>query len=149
MNQLIQIVNGNKKSNTRNMSERGLVAEPRVLLIGPYDPTCGEFTFLSPPLGVWRLAGVLQARGIRVEVFDPNCCSNIPEQALADVLRSEPWQIVGFSTTGMTLKFDLALAHAARRIVPQALFLAGGMEATFNPEIILKLGPFDLVVLGE
>ena len=30
---------------------------PRILLIGPYDPHCGEYTFLAPPLGVWRLAG--------------------------------------------------------------------------------------------
>ncbi len=32
---------------------------PRILLVGPYDPHCGEYTFLAPPLGVWRLAGVL------------------------------------------------------------------------------------------
>ena len=31
-------------------------AGARVLLVGPYDPECGEYTFLAPPLGVWRLA---------------------------------------------------------------------------------------------
>ena len=36
---------------------------PRALLIGPYDPHGGEYTFLAPPLGVWRLAGVLEAHG--------------------------------------------------------------------------------------
>jgi len=34
---------------------REAVADPR-FLIGPYDPHCGEYTFLAPPLGVWRLA---------------------------------------------------------------------------------------------
>src|SRR5262245_39391654 len=36
------------------------INSPRILLIGPYDPHCGEYTFLAPPLGVWRLAGVLK-----------------------------------------------------------------------------------------
>jgi radical SAM superfamily enzyme YgiQ (UPF0313 family) len=120
-----------------------------VLLVGPYDPHGGEYTFLSPPLGVWRLAGVLERDGTRTRVFDPNCCEEAPEREFARVLRDQPWDIVGFSTTGMTLRFDLALAHQARRLRPAALLLAGGMEATFDPEAMFRRGPFDLVVLGE
>ncbi|HVN47115.1 MAG TPA: hypothetical protein VMT66_17970 [Steroidobacteraceae bacterium] len=54
---------------------------PRILLVGPYDPDCGEYTFLAPPLGVWRLAGVLEAAGAHVKVFDPNCCAGPPPRA--------------------------------------------------------------------
>ena len=126
-----------------------LEARPGVLLVGPYDPHCGEYTFLSPPLGVWRLAGVLADEGARARVFDPNCCDGPPEQELTRVLRREAWDVVGFSTTGMTLRFDLALAHLARRVSSRSLLLAGGMEATFNPADMFRLGPFDLVVLGE
>ena len=61
---------------------------PRVLLIGPYDPHCGEYTFLAPPLGVWRLAGALQRAGVDAHVFDPNCCAESPQQALERELRS-------------------------------------------------------------
>jgi radical SAM superfamily enzyme YgiQ (UPF0313 family) len=119
------------------------------LLVGPYDPHCGEYTFLAPPLGVWRLAGVLEAAGIDVEVFDPNCCDGPPDQALERKLQQRRWDVIGISTTGMTLRYDLELAHIARRIVPNALILAGGMEATFQPELMFRIGPFDLVVLGE
>src|SRR5262245_25583751 len=49
----------------------------------------------------------------------------------------------------MTLRFDLELAHLARRLAPNALLIAGGMEATFRPELMFELGPFDRVVLGE
>jgi radical SAM superfamily enzyme YgiQ (UPF0313 family) len=122
---------------------------PRILLVGPYDPFCGEYTFLAPPLGVWRLAGVLSAAGVRAEVFDPNCCNANPQVALEVLLDSEPWDVVGISTTGMTLRFDLQLAHAARRACPHALLLAGGMEATFKPALMFELAPFDGVVLGE
>jgi radical SAM superfamily enzyme YgiQ (UPF0313 family) len=120
-----------------------------MLLIGPFDPHCGEYTFLAPPLGVWRLAGALQAAGIHARVFDPNCCSESPQLALERELLREEWDVIGLSTTGMTLRFDLELAHLARRLAPRALLVAGGMEATFRPELMFELGPFDRVVLGE
>jgi radical SAM superfamily enzyme YgiQ (UPF0313 family) len=125
------------------------IGSPRILLIGPYDPHCGEYTFLAPPLGVWRLAGVLQETGAHVRVFDPNCVSETPQRALERELLSVPWDVIGVSTTGMTLRFDLELAHLAKRLAPRATLVAGGMEATFRPELIFELGPFDLVVLGE
>jgi len=130
------------------MSNRG-TSTPRFLLIGPYDPHCGEYTFLAPPLGVWRLAGVLQSAGIQADVFDPNCCAGPPQRALEEELRLGSWDVIGISTTGMTLKFDLELAHLARRVAPDALILAGGMEATFRVELMFELGPFDRVILGE
>jgi anaerobic magnesium-protoporphyrin IX monomethyl ester cyclase len=122
---------------------------PSVLLIGPYDPHCGEYTFLAPPLGVWRLAGVLTAAGVETKVFDPNCCREAPQRALERELLGGDWDIVGVSTTGMTLRYDLELAHIVRRMAPRALIVAGGMEATFRPDLMFELGPFDLVVLGE
>jgi anaerobic magnesium-protoporphyrin IX monomethyl ester cyclase len=122
---------------------------PRVLLIGPYDPHCGEYTFLAPPLGVWRLAGVLESAGVETKVFDPNCCREPSQRSLERELFSGAWDIVGVSTTGMTLQFDLELAHIVRRVRPGAFIVAGGMEATFRPELMFELGPFDLIVLGE
>ncbi len=122
---------------------------PAILLIGPYDPHCGEYTFLAPPLGVWRLAGVLESAGAHVKVFDPNCCTIAPQRALEREILQSHWDVIGVSTTGMTLRFDLELAYVARRLAPGALLLAGGMEATFRPELMFELGPFDLVVLGE
>ncbi|HEY7963560.1 MAG TPA: radical SAM protein [Steroidobacteraceae bacterium] len=123
--------------------------EPAILLVGPYDPHCGEYTFLAPPLGVWRLAGMLESAGAHVKVFDPNCCTGAPQRALERDLLSRPWDVIGISTTGMTLRFDLELAHLAKRMAPRALLIAGGMEATFKPELMFQLGPFDRVVLGE
>jgi radical SAM superfamily enzyme YgiQ (UPF0313 family) len=122
---------------------------PRILLVGPYDPHCGEYTFLAPPLGVWRLAGVLQKSGAHTRVFDPNCVTESPQCALERELRAGDWDVIGISTTGMTLRFDLELAHIARRLAPRAVIVAGGMEATFRPDLMFGLGPFDLVVLGE
>lgn len=125
------------------------IPTPSFLLIGPYDPTGGEYTFLSPPLGVWRLAGVLRQAGCEAEVFDPNCCESGAEASLERLLGERRFDVIGFSTTGMTLKFDLALAHQAARAQRGSMLIAGGMEATFNPERLFRLAPLDLIVLGE
>lgn len=122
---------------------------PKILLVGPYDPHCGEYTFLAPPLGVWRLAGVLASHGVEAKVFDPNCCVGPPDRAFEREVLRDTWDVIGISTTGMTLRFDLELAYLARRLAPRAVLLAGGMEATFKPELMFELGPFDLIVLGE
>src|SRR5262249_50038183 len=117
------------------------------LLVGPYDPQGGEYTFLAPPLGVWRLVGTLQAAGVEADVFDPNCTDTDVFSAFEACLRSRCWTLIGISTTAMTLRHDLALAHRARQICPDACIIAGGMEATFKPERLFELGPeFDLVV---
>ena len=120
-----------------------------ILLIGPYDPHSGEYTFLSPPLGVWRLCGYLNRHGHHAEVFDPNNCTSEPRAALAELLQTRPWDVIGSSTTGMTLRFDLELCNVARQRCPDALLVAGGMEATFAPALVSQLGGFDLVALGE
>ena len=122
---------------------------PGILLIGPYDPHCGEYTFLAPPLGVWRLTGVLEARrrareGVRSQLLFRAAAARARKELLQG-----GWDVIGMSTTGMTLRLDLELAHLARRMAPNALIVAGGMEATFRPELMFELGPFDLVVLGE
>jgi radical SAM superfamily enzyme YgiQ (UPF0313 family) len=134
------------------MHQSGTTAKkgpPKFLLVGPYDPHGGEYTFLAPPLGVWRLAGYLAKKGVEAEVFDPNCCLGSSPHALMKTIREQTWDVIGFSTTGMTLRFDLELAYIARRLSPSSLLIAGGMEATFNPELLFQVGPFDLTVLGE
>ncbi len=120
-----------------------------ILLIGPYDPHCGEYTFLAPPLGVWRLCGYLNDHGHAATVFDPNNCRRAPAAEFRKLLASRDWDIIGSSTTGMTLKYDLSLCSIARAMLPDALLIGGGMEATFAPGLVSQLAQLDLVVLGE
>lgn len=122
--------------------------EPHVLLVGPYDPAFGEDACLAPPLAVWRIAGVLGAAGARVQVFDPNSDDHAAGDAFATVLTSRAWRLIAFWTTGPTLRFDLALAHLARRLCGAAVIAVSGTEAAFNVEALFRAGPFDLIVLG-
>jgi radical SAM superfamily enzyme YgiQ (UPF0313 family) len=133
----------------RRLTDRSAIEAPRVLLVGPFDPHCGEFTFLAPPLGVWRIQGFLESRGIDAQVFDPNLRPQRVHEDFDRLLRSGRWDLIGISTTGMTLQYDLGLAHAARVACPDAVLIAGGMEATFNPQLMFEKGPFDVIVSGE
>src|ERR1700753_171942 len=130
------------------------------LLIGPYDPHGGEYTFLAPPLGVWRLAGYLDLHGVRTTVFDPNICGGDVTEQFIRLLQSRTWDLIGVSTTAMTLRYDLQLAHLAKQHSLRSVLGAGGLAGSFNPDRLVELGRFDLcgpsagapvgrVVLGE
>ncbi len=136
-------------SKRKRLLNSPLARAARVLLVGPYDPHCGEFTFLAPPLGVWRLQGFLAAQKIEAVVFDPNRRPEAIQEEFDATLRDGPWDVIGLSTTGMTLQYDLSLAHRARELSPNSLLVAGGMEATFKPQLLFLNGPFDLIVTGE
>src|SRR5262249_56901790 len=99
----------------------------------------GGTLFFAPPLGVWRLAGVLDSAGVNVKVFDPNCCRGPPARALEREILAGSWDVIGISTTGMTLRFDLELAHLARRAAPRALPISRGMGPTVPPELLSHL----------
>jgi len=120
----------------------------KVLLIGPYDPYRGNFTFSAPPLGVWRICGFLQYHRTDCRVFDPTLSLD-PHEELACLLREYQPAVVGFSLTGLTLPHDLSLVHCAKAAWPDAIAIGGGIEATFNYAQIMETAPFDYCIAGE
>ncbi len=121
---------------------------PRVLLIGPFDPLSRWYSFMSPPLGLWRIAGFLRSRGIGCRVLDLNL-SSCPYTDLAKLLAGSEFSIIGFSLTHTTLPYDLSLIHQAKTISPRSILVIGGVEATFNYRLIMSLAPIDMAVIGE
>jgi radical SAM superfamily enzyme YgiQ (UPF0313 family) len=118
-----------------------------VLLVGPYDPLKGAYSFVSPPLGVWRICGFLRHYGITCHAFDPNLSAD-PYTDLEIRLISLKPPLVGFSLTGLTLPYDLSLVHWAKKKWP-ALCIGGGVEAAFNFDNIFQNAPLDYCVVGE
>ena len=82
---------------------RPAIDSSRILLIGPYDPHCGEYTFLAPPLGVWRLAGVLMKSGAQV----------LAEFNKAQIHRHIEPMLSAALETGVTPFLDLILSSPA------------------------------------
>lgn len=120
----------------------------KVLLIGPYDPDKGKTSFMAPPLGVWRLCGFLRRHGFDGEVFDPNLHGDASAALRQKVVAFQP-HLIGFSLTSLTLPYDLALVYVAKAVYPEALYLGGGIAATFEYETVMTHAPLDYCVLGE
>jgi radical SAM superfamily enzyme YgiQ (UPF0313 family) len=122
-----------------------------ILLLSPHsDPEAFERAFMSPALGPLRLAGYLKSKGHDAEYYDPNIALATGKgPSLEAKLKEKPWDIVGFSILEETLIRDLRNMHLARALCPEALIVAGGIEAQFNYQNILDKSPCTVVVLGE
>jgi hypothetical protein len=73
--------------------------KPGVLLIGPMEIT--EKMYAAPPLGIHRIAGLLNRNEIDARVVDPNI-EGIPETSQFDV--------IGYSVLGSNL--EEAIRHS-------------------------------------
>jgi radical SAM superfamily enzyme YgiQ (UPF0313 family) len=116
----------------------------RVLLVGPSKPTSGKSNWAAPPLGLHRLAAWLrQECNAQVVVHDP-CLLGVP---IDEELHG--YDIIGFSPLCETLPNDLPLMTRAAVVNPNAVLVAGGVEATLNYQTILERTTIEWIVLGE
>lgn len=122
-----------------------------ILLVSPTDKKeMAEVKWLSPPLGIIRLAGFLNSQGHKAEYIDTNFgLVRGRENYLEEKLKEKPWDIVGFSVLDDTLVADIENVYLAEKLCPQALLVAGGIEAQFNYQTILDKTPCRIVILGE
>ena len=132
-----------------------LVNKPKgkknILIIGPQTELIyAERSFMAPALGVIRLAGYLNKKGHYAESFEPNLPMLTNEGPfLEEVLKSKKWDIIGFSILEETFMHDIKNMHIAEKICPDAIFVAGGIEAQFNYQNVLDKTPCKIVIISE
>ncbi|MSM38451.1 MAG: DUF4080 domain-containing protein [Geobacter sp.] len=104
------------------------------------------------PLAAASLKAFLDARDNRNPPVTVTCAeifSGTPLDAVAgEILALEP-DMVGFPLYVWNRAECCGLAELLRRAAPGLMIIAGGPEATADPEGVLKEAPFDLVVIGE
>jgi len=103
-----------------------------------------EYTFLAPPLGVWRLAGVLRAQDSG-EVFDPNPV-RVHRRARSSGGSGAMRGCDRISTTGMTLRSTSSLRTWRGASRPR-MIIAGAWN-DFNPGLMFELDR-SIGVLGK
>ena len=133
---------------------RGALAKPgrkSILIVSPHsDLDTFVRAYMSPALGPLRLAGFLASHGHDADYYDPNIVAATGRgPSLEGKLRERPWDIIGFSVLEETLVQDIQNMHLARSLCPDALLVAGGIEAQFNYQTILDKTPCTLVVIAE
>ncbi len=122
-----------------------------ILLIGPQtELISAERSFMAPALGVIRLAGYLNKKGHYAESFEPNLSMLTNEGPfLTEVLKSKKWDIIGFSILEETFIHDIKNMQLAEKICPEAIFVAGGIEAQFNYQNVLDKTSCKIVIISE
>ena len=123
----------------------------RVLLVTPTSPhDIGTTKWMSPNLGIERLAGYLNSNGHYAETYDTNLHKAVGgEPSLENKIKDTAWDVIGFSVYEETMPMDIENMMLASRIQPDALIIAGGHSAQFDYMTILDKSPARLVVLGE
>ena len=132
-------------------SGRSGVEPKKILLVSPDSGVVStERLYFAPPLGVMRLAGYLSVKGHEAEYYDPNLYAcNGQGLDLSGKLEEKEWDIIGFSALDETLVQDIQNMHLARKLSPNSLIIAGGIEAQFNYQTLLDKSPCRIVILGE
>ncbi len=122
-----------------------------ILLIGPQSlKEDAERSFMAPALGVIRLAGYLNKNGHFAQHFEPNLVMLTNKgKKIEEVLREKNWDIIGFSILEETLISDIKNMQIAEKTNPNALMIAGGIEAQFNYQTILDKTPCNIVIISE
>lgn len=142
----------NERFHLRGKSSLNLKdGKKNILLVGPQtEHSAAERSFMAPALGVIRLAGFLNKKGHYAESFEPNISMlNGKPPFLEDILKKRKWDIIGFSILEETLLFDIENMQLAEKICPDAIFIAGGIEAQFNYQNILDKTPCKFVIISE
>ncbi|MFH0837587.1 MAG: radical SAM protein [Candidatus Aenigmatarchaeota archaeon] len=123
----------------------------KILIITPTsEKEMAEVKWLAPPIGVLRLVGWLNKYGHEAEYIDLNLY-NVSGRGvgLEQKLKEKKWDIIGFSVLEDSLINDIENMMLAQELCPDALLIAGGIEAQFNYQTLLDKSPCKTVVLGE
>ena len=123
----------------------------KILIIFPDSKGNDAITnFFAPTLGVIRIVSYLNNYNHEADYFDPNLFAvSHKGLSLEEKILEKEWDYIGFSTLDDTLFNDIQNMYLAHKLHPEAIIVAGGVEAQFNYQTILDKSPCRIVISGE
>ena len=124
----------------------------KVLLLNPSmgdyykDAKVRAAITLSPPLNLAVVAAAARRAGHEVRALDLEAEGDADVEAALRALKPDA---VGITFRTPLFPAARRLAELARRVVPDAMIIAGGVHASTRPQECLARAPFDVVVRGE
>jgi radical SAM superfamily enzyme YgiQ (UPF0313 family) len=117
----------------------------KILLLKPYS----ESHYVVPPLGLGYLVTALRNAGHTARSV--HCTKDkITFDKLADLVKSENPDVVGFQVVSCDLEVTRQSAEIVRQVLPQALILVGGPHPSGNPDDTMNSLPMvDFAFRGE
>ena len=101
-----------------------------------------------PPLELMTAAAVLREAGVSIDLLPANVLK-LSHRAVAARLAAEPPDLVVIPSAWGSLDDDLQLCHRLRRALPDTRLVLSGPNVTAQPEVPLRGGDVDVVILGE
>ncbi len=122
-----------------------------VLLLSPsIARDTSKTKWLSPNIGIWRIAGLLRKHGHRAECYDQALHQATGKgPGFEEKLAERDWDFVGFSVLEESLPSDITNMHLVGKLSPGATIVAGGIEAQYSYQTILEKSPCRICVMGE
>ena len=121
----------------------------KILLILPSFRYMNEKYYEAPPLGLGYLAAVLQRRGAQVKIIDVQI-ERISQKELSERVREYAPNLIGVSIVTEARHSAAQSIKQFRKILPDALIIAGGPHPSLTPQDTLeKIPELDLIVKGE
>lgn len=120
------------------------VRDHKALLVNPVHAEWGH----TPPLGLAYIAGILEDRGVAVDVADM-CAYGMDMTGIEAELRRSEASIVGITATTPQIHAAWEIAGRAKRVLPGCRVVLGGVHPTSLPDESLRNPHVDFVVRGE
>lgn len=125
-----------------------LFTTPPITLEERYGSLAGAGS-AAPSLGILLLAAVARREGHEVVVLEAAALNLGLATTLARVVAARP-EVLGISTTTLSIFHAHALAEGAKRLLPGLRTVLGGPHVSAAPEETMRRFPaFDFAVLGE
>jgi radical SAM superfamily enzyme YgiQ (UPF0313 family) len=99
------------------------------------------------PLGVGFIGTALECAGHTVRIYDQGA-EQLSNAELVDTISSSEPDVVAFSMVTSTYMNGVNILKMLRLLMPNMIFIAGGVHPSLFPELTLKDG-FDYVIMGE
>ncbi|MBI5701767.1 radical SAM protein [Candidatus Saganbacteria bacterium] len=107
-----------------------------------------------PPLGLADMAGYIRDKNYSVSILDCNVeCSSV--ESFGSLFKKEfvdkyvSIKIIGLTTLTCNIKKAYGVAQICKKYYPDAIFVFGGVHATFVADEVIRNDLVDIVVCGE
>lgn len=109
----------------------------------------GDLVRSTEHLGIGYIAAVLREKGEKVDIYEI-CKEDSLQSNLFKGLLDGTYDIIGFTTTCVTMKIINNFAYSIKKKNPKSYIVYGGHMATFaSDELLERYGFIDFCIVGE
>lgn len=123
-----------------------------ILLISPHQPDTAKIlrtaSGITQPMSISYIASFLIQKGLKVKILD-NDIENLSYEEISKMVKELNPIAVGLTVNTSSTNTALKIARTIKETNSSTVVIAGGVQATILPNILLKNREIDICVIGE